>query len=98
MPTGQHYDAAMSDSFFNDLELPQPNENLGVGSGTHAEQTARIMLGFEPVLDRYRPDWVIVYGDVNSTVAALWSPRRRAFGSLMSKPASGAATGRCPRK
>ena len=67
--TGQHYDAAMSDSFFTDLELPAPSENLGVGSGTHAEQTARIMLGFEPVLDRYHPEWVVVYGDVNSTVA-----------------------------
>jgi UDP-N-acetylglucosamine 2-epimerase (non-hydrolysing) len=67
--TGQHYDHAMSDTFFTDLELPLPDENLGVGSGTHAEQTARIMLGFEPVLDRHRPDWVIVYGDVNSTIA-----------------------------
>jgi len=67
--TGQHYDAAMSDAFFRDLGLPAPDENLGVGSGTHAEQTARIMLGFEPVLDRHRPDWVVVYGDVNSTVA-----------------------------
>ena len=67
--TGQHYDHAMSDSFFADLGLPPADENLGVGSGTHAEQTARIMLGFEPVLDRRRPDWVIVYGDVNSTIA-----------------------------
>jgi UDP-N-acetylglucosamine 2-epimerase (non-hydrolysing) len=67
--TGQHYDRAMSDSFFADLGLPDPDENLGVGSGSHAEQTAKIMLGFEPVLDRRRPDWVIVYGDVNSTVA-----------------------------
>lgn len=67
--TGQHYDAAMSDTFFSDLGLPAPDENLGVGSGTHAEQTARIMLAFEPVLDRVRPDWVVVYGDVNSTVA-----------------------------
>src|SRR5262249_23529616 len=67
--TGQHYDQAMSDAFFEDLELPAPDENLGVGSGTHAEQTARIMLGFEPVLDRRKPDWVVVYGDVNSTVA-----------------------------
>ena len=67
--TGQHYDHAMSDSFFADLGLPAPDENLGVGSGTHAEQTAKIMLGFEPVLDRRRPDWVVVYGDVNSTVA-----------------------------
>jgi UDP-N-acetylglucosamine 2-epimerase (non-hydrolysing) len=67
--TGQHYDQAMSDAFFEDLDLPRADENLGVGSGTHAEQTARIMLGFEPVLDRWRPDWVVVYGDVNSTVA-----------------------------
>jgi UDP-N-acetylglucosamine 2-epimerase (non-hydrolysing) len=67
--TGQHYDAAMSDSFFGDLELPAPDENLGVGSGSHAEQTAYIMLAFEPVLERHAPDWVVVYGDVNSTVA-----------------------------
>jgi UDP-N-acetylglucosamine 2-epimerase (non-hydrolysing) len=67
--TGQHYDAAMSDSFFADLELPHPDENLGVGSGTHAQQTARIMLEFEGVLDRHRPDWLVVYGDVNSTIA-----------------------------
>jgi UDP-N-acetylglucosamine 2-epimerase (non-hydrolysing) len=67
--TGQHYDRSMSEAFFADLELPPPDVNLGVGSGSHAEQTARIMLGFEPVLDRERPDWVIVYGDVNSTVA-----------------------------
>lgn len=67
--TGQHYDAAMSDTFFRDLGLPAPDESLGVGSGTHAEQTARIMSGFEPVLDRHRPDWVVVYGDVNSTLA-----------------------------
>ncbi len=67
--TGQHYDHAMSESFFADLGLPVADENLGVGSGTHAEQTARIMLGFEPVLDRRRPDWVLVYGDVNSTLA-----------------------------
>jgi len=67
--TGQHYDRAMSDTFFSDLDLPEADENLGVGSGSHAEQTARIMLGFEPVLDRHRPDWVVVYGDVNSTVA-----------------------------
>ncbi|MGE0555516.1 MAG: non-hydrolyzing UDP-N-acetylglucosamine 2-epimerase [Gemmatimonadales bacterium] len=67
--TGQHYDRSMSDAFFDDLALPQPDEHLGVGSGTHAEQTARIMMGFEPVLDRHGPDWVLVYGDVNSTVA-----------------------------
>ncbi len=67
--TGQHYDAAMSDRFFSDLGLPAPDVNLNVGSGTHAVQTAKIMLEFEPVLDRLRPTWVVVYGDVNSTVA-----------------------------
>lgn len=67
--TGQHYDHAMSESFFADLGLPPADENLGVGSGSHAEQTARIMMGFEPVLDRARPDWLVVYGDVNSTIA-----------------------------
>ena len=75
--TGQHYDHAMSDAFFAELELPRPDENLGVGSGTHAEQTARIMLGFEPVLLRYRPDWVVVYGDVNSTVASALVAAKR---------------------
>ena len=67
--TGQHYDQAMSGRFFDELGLPPPDEDLGVGSGTHAEQTGRIMLGFEPMLDRYQPDWVVVYGDVNSTLA-----------------------------
>lgn len=67
--TGQHYDASMSEAFFRDLELPAPDVNLEVGSGTHAEQTGRIMLGFEPVLLHHRPDWVLVYGDVNSTLA-----------------------------
>ena len=67
--TGQHYDDNMSKVFFEDLELPQPDIYLGVGSGSHAQQTARIMLAFEPVLSEQRPDWVIVVGDVNSTVA-----------------------------
>jgi UDP-N-acetylglucosamine 2-epimerase (non-hydrolysing) len=67
--TGQHYDHAMSDAFFRDLDLPAPDVNLGVGSGSHAVQTGRIMIEFEPVLDRHQPDWVLVYGDVNSTIA-----------------------------
>jgi UDP-N-acetylglucosamine 2-epimerase (non-hydrolysing) len=67
--TGQHYDRNMSDIFFEDLELPPPAEFLGVGSGTHAEQTARVMLAFEPVVLRHQPDWVLVVGDVNSTLA-----------------------------
>ncbi len=68
--TGQHYDDAMSDSFFRDLEIPPPDINLEVGSASHAVQTARIMERFEPVVLEHRPDWVLVYGDVNSTAAA----------------------------
>lgn len=75
--TGQHYDAEMSDSFFADLELPRPDVNLGVGSGTHAVQTARIMTEFEPVLERLTPDWILVYGDVNSTVACALVAAKR---------------------
>jgi UDP-N-acetylglucosamine 2-epimerase (non-hydrolysing) len=67
--TGQHYDAAMSDSFFRDLELPQPDTHLGVGSGSHAAQTAAVMERFEPVVLNEKPDWVLVVGDVNSTIA-----------------------------
>jgi UDP-N-acetylglucosamine 2-epimerase (non-hydrolysing) len=68
--TGQHYDVGMSDSFFADLGIPEPDVNLEVGSGTHAQQTAQVMARFEPVLASERPDIVLVYGDVNSTVAA----------------------------
>jgi UDP-N-acetylglucosamine 2-epimerase (non-hydrolysing) len=68
--TGQHYDANMSDVFFSQLDIPSPNVNLEVGSGSHAHQTAEIMTRIEPVLLEYKPDMVIVYGDVNSTVAA----------------------------
>ena len=67
--TGQHYDYNLSDAFFRDLEMPQPDYFLGVGSGTHAEQTAKIMVEFEKVLDLENPDLVIVVGDVNSTIA-----------------------------
>src|SRR5438552_2218317 len=68
--TGQHYDVNMSDVFFQELKIPAPDVNLAVGSGTHARQTADIMAGFEPVLLGRKPDMVLVYGDVNSTVAA----------------------------
>lgn len=67
--TGQHYDFQLSEVFFGDLEMTPPDEFLNVGSGTHAQQTARIMHTFEPVLARHNPDWVIVVGDVNSTLA-----------------------------
>ena len=68
--TGQHYDVNMSDVFFQQLELPAPDVNLGVGSGTHARQTADIIAGFETVVEDRKPDLVLVYGDVNSTMAA----------------------------
>ncbi|WP_424528221.1 non-hydrolyzing UDP-N-acetylglucosamine 2-epimerase [Sphaerisporangium viridialbum] len=69
--TGQHYDALMSDVFFADLGLPEPIANLGVGSGSHARQTAALLTGLEEVVLEHRPDLVVVYGDVNSTLAAI---------------------------
>src|ERR1035438_3695631 len=65
--TGQHYDASMSDVFFQQLDIPEPDVNLHVGSGSHAQQTAEIMMRLEPVILERAPDWVMVYGDVNST-------------------------------
>lgn len=70
MHTGQHYDYNMSDAFFRELEISEPDFNLAVGSGTHAEQTSQIISRFEPVVVAQKPDWVLVYGDVNSTIAA----------------------------
>jgi UDP-N-acetylglucosamine 2-epimerase (non-hydrolysing) len=67
--TGQHYDAAMSDAFFRDLEMPEPDVDLGVGSASHAVQTAGVIQAFEPYVIHEKPDWVVVVGDVNSTVA-----------------------------
>ena len=67
--TGQHYDAAMKHSFFDQLHIPEPDIDLGVGSGSHAQQTADIMKRFEPVLDECPPAAVLVVGDVNSTIA-----------------------------
>jgi UDP-N-acetylglucosamine 2-epimerase (non-hydrolysing) len=69
--TGQHYDALMSDVFFADLGLPEPIANLGVGSGSHARQTATLLTGLEEVVLEHTPDLVVVYGDVNSTLAAI---------------------------
>src|SRR2546425_2026119 len=68
--TGQHYDPGMSDAFFEQLWIPAPDHNLGVGSGSHAQQTAAVMQRLEPVIVESRPDLVLTYGDVNSTVAA----------------------------
>jgi UDP-N-acetylglucosamine 2-epimerase (non-hydrolysing) len=67
--TGQHYDVNMSDAFFADLRLPEPDHHLGVGSGSHAEQTAGVMVAYEKIAEADRPDWLVVVGDVNSTAA-----------------------------
>ena len=78
--TGQHYDANMSDAFFRDLRLPSPHFHLEVGSGSHAEQTGGVMVSYEKVASREKPDWIVVVGDVNSTAACaqvgakLWIP------------------------
>lgn len=74
--TGQHYDRKMSDDFFSDLGIPTPDVNLGVGAGSHAEQTARVMTGFEAVCMTERPDWVTVVGDVNSTLACAIAAKK----------------------
>jgi len=74
--TGQHYDPDMSDNFFRDLSIPQPDINLNVGSGSQAEQTARIMMAFEPACREYCPDWVVVVGDTNSTLACALTARK----------------------
>jgi len=67
--TGQHYDSAMSDVFFEELEIPRPDFNLGVGSGPHGEQTGEMIKRIEPILHSEAPDWVLLYGDTNSTLA-----------------------------
>jgi len=78
--TGQHYDKAMSDSFFEDLHIPKPDIFLGVGSGTHAIQTSEIMRRFEPILLDHRPDLMIVVGDVNSTLACALVASKLTYG------------------
>ena len=67
--TGQHYDERMSEVFYRELEIPKPAFELGVGSAPHGEQTARMLVGIEKVLVAEEPDWVVVYGDTNSTLA-----------------------------
>ena len=78
--TGQHYDHNMSDAILRDLRVPEPDFHLGVGSGSHAEQTGGVMIAYEKVCETDRPDWIVVVGDVNSTAACamvgakLWIP------------------------
>ena len=84
--TGQHYDDLMSGSFFRDLDLPTPDAYLGVGSGSHAWQTAEIMKKFEEVVVREHPDIVVVVGDVNSTLACALVAAKMPGGAAVSRP------------
>ena len=87
--TGQHYDASMSEQFFADLNMPRPDVHLEVGSGSHASQTAEIMKRFEPVLLEWRPDAVLVVGDVNSTLACALVTSKMAFDDQGTRPLIG---------
>ena len=75
--TGQHYSENMSQLFIDELDLPTPDINLEIGSGSHAEQTAGMLLGIDRYLETVRPDWVIIYGDTNSTVAGALAAAKR---------------------
>jgi UDP-N-acetylglucosamine 2-epimerase (non-hydrolysing) len=71
--TGQHYDAELSDVFFTEFGIPEPDFHLGIGSGSHGAQTGAMLAAIDPILDAERPDWVLVYGDTNSTIAGALS-------------------------
>jgi UDP-GlcNAc3NAcA epimerase len=75
--TGQHYDASMSDRFFSELDVPAPEYHLGIGSAPHGVQTGRMLIALEPVIERERPDRVLVYGDTNSTLAGALAAAKR---------------------
>ena len=77
--TGQHYDDRMSRIFFTEMGIPEPDVNLGVGSGSHGAQTAAMLVGIEEILVREQPDWVIVYGDTNSTIAGAFAACKQHF-------------------
>ena len=89
--TGQHYDHQMSKVFFDELDIPKPDENLGVGSSSHAKQTAEIMISFEKICKKYHPWMVIVFGDVNSTIACALVARK--LGILVSHVEAGLRSG-----
>jgi UDP-N-acetylglucosamine 2-epimerase (non-hydrolysing) len=87
--TGQHYDLNMSDAFFQDLRLPEPHIHLGAGSGSHAEQTGRVMMAYEKVVMEKRPDMVVVVGDVNSTIACTLAATKVVYSLSENDPVTG---------
>jgi len=96
--TGQHYDAAMKHAFFEQLHIPEPDVDLGVGSGSHAQQTAEIMKCFEPVLDESPPVAVLVVGMSTPRSPAPWSQLKRAYRFFMWRRGFAVATRQCPRR
>jgi UDP-GlcNAc3NAcA epimerase len=96
--TGQHHDDELSAVFVAELDVPPPEIELGVHSGSNASQTARMLAALEPVVADAAPDLVLVYGDTNSTLAGGSSQRRRVSPSRTSRPGWARSTGRCPRR
>jgi UDP-GlcNAc3NAcA epimerase len=95
--TGQHYDREMSDLFFEELGIPRPDYELGVGSGGHGWQTGQMLIRLEEVLERERPDWTLVYGDTNSTLAGRWPRSSSGCALRTSRRACGVSTAPCRR-
>ncbi len=96
--TGQHYDRELSEIFFEELRLPPPDHQLNVGSGTHAEQTAAIVTGLEPLLAELNPDAVLVYGDTNSTLGGALVAAKAQVPLAHVEAGMRSSTARCPRR